>query len=148
MAEKQNVEDPQPMETAGEHLPNGKDESAPARQEVTVSFLLTKEDYADYCVAAVNRRIMLREKMTIRLLGVLAILCGFLFAWLWKGNGWVFGWTACLELIGLVMPPHLCAGLCLWVYGPPSGRAHFPHVYIHPLWFFVYKQRLFYGAPL
>ncbi len=103
MAEKQNVEDPQPMETAGEHLPNGKDESAPARQEVTVSFLLTKEDYADYCVAAVNRRIMLREKMTIRLLGVLAILCGFLFAWLWKGNGWVFGWTACLELIGLVM---------------------------------------------
>ena len=60
MAEKQNVEDPQPMETAGEHLPNRKDESAPARQEVTVSFLLTKEDYADYCVAAVNRRIMLR----------------------------------------------------------------------------------------
>lgn len=84
-------------------LPREKaEESLPCR-EVTASFLLTKEDYAEYCVAAVNRRITVREKMAIRLLGLLAVLCGFLFAWLWKGNGWVFGWTACLELIGLVM---------------------------------------------
>lgn len=81
---------------------NEEEAENPLPGEIAVSFLLTKEDYADYCVTGVNYRIPLREKMAIRLLGLAAVLCGFLFAWLFKG-AWVFGWTACLELIGLVM---------------------------------------------
>ena len=117
MAGKQETPNVSPEKTAG--MVENKGES-PAAGEISVSFLLTKEDYGEYCVAAVNRRISLREKMGIRILGLLAILCGFLFACLWSGNGWIFGWTACLELIGLVMliwydwilPTHVRVSAC------------------------------------
>ena len=117
MAGKQETPNVSPEKTAG--MAENKGES-PAAGEISVSFLLTKEDYGEYCVAAVNRRISLRETMGIRILGLLAILCGFLFACLWSGNGWIFGWTACLELIGLVMliwydwilPTHVRVSAC------------------------------------
>lgn len=91
-----------PGRPAGEVPPESEGEPLKP-SDVTVSFLLTKEDYGEYCVEAVRAGIPPRDRILIRVLGACSILCGFGLAFLLQGDLWGIGWTACLELVGLVM---------------------------------------------
>ena len=87
-----------------EHSENPESlESLENKEEISVSFLLTKEDYGAYCVEAVKARIPNRDRMLIRILGAVSILAGFMLAFFLRESPWGFGWTACLELLGLVL---------------------------------------------
>ncbi len=76
---------------------------SPQEGEVTVSFLITREDFANFRAAAGKYAVQPWEFLLMRVSGAVLLLCCFFFLVLWGGGGQRFFLDALLGIAGLFL---------------------------------------------